>query len=133
MLRRLLVRTAFALLLALTVVLFFDYFSFPPTELPPQHTAVLRTRVTALVWETSEILTRRAHDGYAVTLTRRDADGRVVIYRYEVSDRLDIAELGMSVSYPLRNAVNLLLALTLGLLLSGYAALTWIQRRKTRG
>ncbi|MBT9175900.1 MAG: hypothetical protein DDT20_00202 [Firmicutes bacterium] len=128
--KRMLVRTIIALLLTLSAVLFFDYLSFPTTELPPPHKTALRAHVASEVWEGSELLAHRISSGYAVTLTRRYADGRVVRYRYEVSDHLAVSELGKNVSYPPRNAVNLLLALTLGLLLSGYAALTWLKRRR---
>ena len=127
--KRMLVRTTFALLLTLSAVALFDYLSFPPTKLPAPHTAALRTHVASDAFEESELHARRVTRGYAVTLTRRYADGRVVNHRYEVNDSLAVAELGMSVSYPPRNAVNILLALILGLLLSGYAALTWVKRR----
>ncbi|MBT9134455.1 MAG: hypothetical protein DDT37_01391 [Firmicutes bacterium] len=128
--RRMLVRTIFALLLMLSAVLFFDYLSFPTTELPPPHKAALRAHVARDTWEGSELLAHRLTHGYAVTLTRRYADGRAVRYRYEVSDQFAVSETGVSVTYPPRNAVNLLLALTLGLFLSAYAALTWLKRRR---
>lgn len=128
--KRMLVRTAVALLLALLAVVLFDYFSCPATKLPLPHTAALRTHVTSDVWEGSELQARRLANGYAVTLNRRSADGRMISHRYEVSDALEVKELGVSLTYPPQNAVNILLALTLGVLLSGYAASTWWRRRR---
>lgn len=128
--KRMLVRTTTALLLVLAVVVLFDYLSFSPAELPAPHTAALRTHVTSDVWEGSELQARRVGSGYAVTLNRRNADGHMVVRRYEVSDALEVKELGVSLAYPPQNAVNILLALTLGLILCGYAALTWFRSRR---
>jgi len=127
--RRMLVRTIVALLLTLSAVLFFDYLSFPATELPPPHHAALTAHIPSEVREGSELQARRISGGYAVTLTRRLANGQVARYRYEVSDQLAVTEMGVSLSYPLQNAINLMLALTLGALLSGYAVLTWLKRK----
>ncbi len=129
--KRIFVRTVWLLLLlTLLVVLLFDFHSFRPTALPATHQAALIAHVTSEQWEGSEVLAQRVPSGYAVTLIRRFPDGQVARYRYEVSDQLAVTEIGVSVSYPPRNAVNLLLALTLGLLLSGYAVLTWVKKRR---
>jgi hypothetical protein len=130
--KRLLVRVTVALLLTLLAVALFDYLSFSPAELPLPHTAALRAHVARDVWEESELFARRVSNGYAVTLSRRNADGRWVVRRYEVGDTLEVKELGVSISYPPQNAVNILLALTLGLILCGYAALSWFRQRKPR-
>jgi len=127
--KRLWIRTAAGLVLTTLTVLLFHYFAYPLVELPSAHEAALRMHVAAHLWNNSELLVRRIPEGLSVTLTSRGADGRVVRYRYEVSDTLVVTEVGISLAYPPPNAMNLLLALILGLLLFGFAVATWVVRR----